>query len=104
MNLIKSYEMKSYKWSSSHYSNTRTGFLLVSQEKVDCITVNCDPVKTTIDDLIQRLFDLLLFSLKKSIQGAHTHISLQSFHLLHFCLQDFCSFFLLYYKAKGNPL
>uniref|UniRef100_A0A3B3YWL0 Uncharacterized protein n=1 Tax=Poecilia mexicana TaxID=48701 RepID=A0A3B3YWL0_9TELE len=42
---------------------------LPSQEKVDCITVNCDPVKATIDDLIQRLFDLLLLSLKKSIQG-----------------------------------
>lgn len=41
----------------------------VSQEKVDCITVNCEPVKSAIDDLIQRLFDLLLVSLKKSIQG-----------------------------------
>lgn len=41
----------------------------VSQEKVDCITVNCEPVKGAIDDLIQRLFDLLLVSLKKSIQG-----------------------------------
>ncbi|XP_036005544.1 cytoplasmic dynein 2 heavy chain 1 isoform X1 [Fundulus heteroclitus] len=44
---------------------------LPSQEKVDCIIVNCEPVKTSIDDLIQRLFDLLLLSLKKSIQG-HT--------------------------------
>ncbi|TKS81144.1 Cytoplasmic dynein 2 heavy chain 1 [Collichthys lucidus] len=44
---------------------------LPSQEKVDCITVNCEPVKATIDDLIQRLFDILLLSLRKSIQG-HT--------------------------------
>ncbi|MEQ2202449.1 Cytoplasmic dynein 2 heavy chain 1, partial [Xenoophorus captivus] len=50
---------------------------LPSQEKVDCITVNCEPVKTTIDDLIQRLFDLLLLSLKKSIQG-HTQ-AIESF-------------------------
>uniref|UniRef100_A0A8C8DIA2 Dynein cytoplasmic 2 heavy chain 1 n=1 Tax=Oryzias sinensis TaxID=183150 RepID=A0A8C8DIA2_9TELE len=42
---------------------------LPSQEKVDCITVNCEPVKSTIDDLIQRLFDMLLLSLRKSIQG-----------------------------------
>ncbi|KAM4627347.1 cytoplasmic dynein 2 heavy chain 1 [Polymixia lowei] len=44
---------------------------LPSQEKVDCITVNCEPVKAVIDDLIQRLFDTLLMSLRKSIQG-HT--------------------------------
>ncbi|XP_029374274.1 cytoplasmic dynein 2 heavy chain 1 isoform X3 [Echeneis naucrates] len=44
---------------------------LPSQEKVDCITINCEPVKAVIDDLIQRLFDMLLLSLKKSIQG-HT--------------------------------
>uniref|UniRef100_A0A8C4HEE2 Cytoplasmic dynein 2 heavy chain 1 n=1 Tax=Dicentrarchus labrax TaxID=13489 RepID=A0A8C4HEE2_DICLA len=44
---------------------------LPSQEKVDCITVNCEPVKAVIDDLIQRLFDLLLLSLRRSIQG-HT--------------------------------
>ncbi|XP_024132434.1 cytoplasmic dynein 2 heavy chain 1 [Oryzias melastigma] len=42
---------------------------LPSQEKVDCITVNCEPVKSTIDDLIQRLFDMLLLSLRKSIQS-----------------------------------
>uniref|UniRef100_A0A3Q1BV91 Cytoplasmic dynein 2 heavy chain 1 n=1 Tax=Amphiprion ocellaris TaxID=80972 RepID=A0A3Q1BV91_AMPOC len=44
---------------------------LPSQEKVDCITVNCEPVKAVIDDLVQRLFDMLLLSLRKSIQG-HT--------------------------------
>ncbi|XP_028975291.2 cytoplasmic dynein 2 heavy chain 1 isoform X3 [Esox lucius] len=44
---------------------------LPSLEKVDCISVNCEPVKATIDDLIQRLFDVLLMSLRKSIQG-HT--------------------------------
>ncbi|KAM3616882.1 uncharacterized protein V6R79_025341 [Siganus canaliculatus] len=44
---------------------------LPSQEKIDCITVNCEPVRAVIDDLIQRLFDVLLSSLRKSIQ-AHT--------------------------------
>uniref|UniRef100_A0A673Y6D4 Dynein cytoplasmic 2 heavy chain 1 n=1 Tax=Salmo trutta TaxID=8032 RepID=A0A673Y6D4_SALTR len=44
---------------------------LPSLEKVDCISVNCEPVKAVIDDLIQRLFDALLMSLRKSIQG-HT--------------------------------
>lgn len=41
----------------------------LSQEKVDCITVNCEPVRNVVDDLIQRLFDILLLSLRKSIQG-----------------------------------
>ncbi|XP_068612804.1 cytoplasmic dynein 2 heavy chain 1 isoform X2 [Brachionichthys hirsutus] len=44
---------------------------LPSQEKVDCITINCEPIKSVIDDFIQRLFDMLLLALKKSIQG-HT--------------------------------
>ncbi|XP_055895255.1 cytoplasmic dynein 2 heavy chain 1-like isoform X1 [Biomphalaria glabrata] len=35
--------------------------------KVDCITVSTTPVKSVIDDLIQRLFDALLNSLRKSI-------------------------------------
>ncbi|KAM3875467.1 cytoplasmic dynein 2 heavy chain 1 [Diretmus argenteus] len=50
---------------------------LPSQEKVDCITVNCEPVKAVIDDLIQRLFDTLLMSLRKSIQD-HTQ-TIESF-------------------------
>ncbi|XP_030099868.1 cytoplasmic dynein 2 heavy chain 1 isoform X1 [Mus musculus] len=44
---------------------------LPSAVKVDCLNINCSPVKTVIDDLIQKLFDLLVLSLKKSIQ---THI------------------------------
>ncbi len=48
-----------------------------STEKVDCITVNCEPVRVAVDDLIQRLFDALLTFLRRSIQGeircsAHT--------------------------------
>ena len=35
--------------------------------KVDCITVSTSPVKTTIDDLIQQLFDALLNSLRRNI-------------------------------------
>ncbi|XP_075448514.1 cytoplasmic dynein 2 heavy chain 1 isoform X2 [Ascaphus truei] len=42
---------------------------LPSTIKVDCLTINCNPVKTVIDDLIQKLFDSLLISLKKSIQA-----------------------------------
>lgn len=53
-------------FSDSHWSTTSVPD---SQEKVDCITVNCEPVKAIIEDLIQRLFDMLLVSLKKSIQG-----------------------------------
>lgn len=56
-------------------------FCPVSQEKVDCIIVNCEPVKATIDDLIQRLFDLLLSSLRKSIQGRHRHMIFLSLSL-----------------------
>lgn len=42
---------------------------LPSAVKVDCLNINCSPVKTVIDDLIQKLFDLLVLSLKKSIQN-----------------------------------
>ncbi|XP_019521077.1 PREDICTED: cytoplasmic dynein 2 heavy chain 1 [Hipposideros armiger] len=45
---------------------------LPSAVKVDCLNINCSPVKTVIDDLIQKLFDMLVLSLKKSIQ-AHLH-------------------------------
>ncbi|XP_053312461.1 cytoplasmic dynein 2 heavy chain 1 isoform X2 [Spea bombifrons] len=45
---------------------------LPSTIKVDCMTINCNPVKAVIDDLIQKLFDSLLISLKKSIQ-VHLH-------------------------------
>ncbi|XP_034521541.1 LOW QUALITY PROTEIN: cytoplasmic dynein 2 heavy chain 1 [Ailuropoda melanoleuca] len=45
---------------------------LPSAVKVDCLNINCNPVKTVIDDLIQKLFDILVLSLKKSIQ-AHLH-------------------------------
>ena len=37
--------------------------------KVDCITINTLPVKTTIDDHIQQLFDALLTSLRRSISS-----------------------------------
>uniref|UniRef100_A0A670IVV3 Dynein cytoplasmic 2 heavy chain 1 n=1 Tax=Podarcis muralis TaxID=64176 RepID=A0A670IVV3_PODMU len=45
---------------------------LPSTVKVDCIIVNCNPVKSMIDDLIQKLYDVLVMSLRKSIQG-HLH-------------------------------
>ncbi|KAJ3116477.1 Cytoplasmic dynein 2 heavy chain 1 [Phlyctochytrium bullatum] len=37
--------------------------------KVDCITISTAPVKATIDDHLQRLFDCLLGSLKKAINS-----------------------------------
>ncbi|XP_051482944.1 cytoplasmic dynein 2 heavy chain 1 isoform X1 [Apus apus] len=42
---------------------------LPSTIKIDCLTVNCNPVKTVIDDLIQKLYDVLVISLRKSIQA-----------------------------------
>ncbi|KAI6079846.1 Cytoplasmic dynein 2 heavy chain 1 [Aix galericulata] len=43
-----------------------------NQFKIDCLTVNCNPVKTAIDDFIQKFYDVLVISLRKSIQ-AHLH-------------------------------
>ncbi|XP_070553238.1 cytoplasmic dynein 2 heavy chain 1-like isoform X2 [Ptychodera flava] len=40
---------------------------LPNEIKVDCITVSTTPVKSVIDDHIQRLFDALLNSLRRSI-------------------------------------
>jgi dynein heavy chain 2 len=40
-----------------------------SEAKFDCIRVSTAPVKTAIDDLLQRLFDTLLFTLRYSIQS-----------------------------------
>ncbi|KAM4699205.1 cytoplasmic dynein 2 heavy chain 1 [Discoglossus pictus] len=42
---------------------------LPSVIKIDCMTIHCNPVKAVIDDLIQKLFDSLLISLKKSVQA-----------------------------------
>ena len=39
-----------------------------SEIKVDCIRVSAIPIKSIIDDHIQRLFDALLGSLRRSIQ------------------------------------
>ena len=38
---------------------------LPSVIKIDCITVSTSPTKTAIDDMMQRLFDTLLSSLRK---------------------------------------
>jgi len=45
-----------------------------SEIKVDCIRVSTIPIKTIIDDHIQRLFDALLGSLRRSIQSDITEI------------------------------
>ena len=45
-----------------------------SQIKVYCVTVSTAPVKGTIDDHIQRLFDALLSSLRRSITESVTEI------------------------------
>ncbi|KAI9209802.1 uncharacterized protein BJ171DRAFT_594818 [Polychytrium aggregatum] len=43
---------------------------LPTEIKIDCITVSTAPVKATIDDHLQRLFDSMLLSLRKSV-GTH---------------------------------
>lgn len=43
---------------------------------IDCITVSTLPVKATIDDHIQQLFDALLSALRRAISShfqVHTH-------------------------------
>ena len=35
--------------------------------KIDCITINNTPIKNAIDDLITRLFDALLASLRRGV-------------------------------------
>ncbi|KAF1521633.1 Cytoplasmic dynein 2 heavy chain 1, partial [Eudyptes sclateri] len=42
---------------------------LPSTIRIDCLTVNCNPVKTAVDDFIQKLYDVLVISLRKSIQA-----------------------------------
>ncbi|XP_075347137.1 cytoplasmic dynein 2 heavy chain 1 isoform X3 [Mycteria americana] len=42
---------------------------LPSTIRIDCLTVSCNPVKTVIDDFIQKLYDVLVISLRKSIQA-----------------------------------
>lgn len=66
-------------------------FCVCSTEKVDCVTVNCEPVRVAVDDLIQRLFDALLSSLRRSIQGEirNTH---NSWPFEEFGLDGYCRF------------
>lgn len=47
--------------------NDTETWIFYSEIKVDCIRVSTAPVKATIDDHIQRLFDALQSSLKRSI-------------------------------------
>ena len=42
---------------------------LPNEIKIDCITVNCLPVKTSIEGLLQSLFETLQNCLRRSIQG-----------------------------------
>lgn len=41
---------------------------LPNEIRIDCIVVNCSPVKSAIETLIQNLYDALLNSLRRSIQ------------------------------------
>ena len=45
--------------------------------KVDCITVSTSPVKSAIDDIITKLFDTIVISLRRSI--VNNYNSLDSF-------------------------
>jgi len=60
----------------STFSSFRTRVVDVcfSEIKVDCIRVSAIPIKTIIDDHIQRLFDALLGSLRRSIHSDITDI------------------------------
>lgn len=49
-------------------------FCETSEIKVDCIRVSAIPIKSIIDDHIQRLFDALLGSLRRSILADITEI------------------------------
>jgi len=49
-------------------------YVFFSEIKVDCIRVSTIPIKTVIDDHIQRLFDALLGSLRRSVQSDITEI------------------------------
>jgi len=55
--------------SVTSVSKRRIICLRFSEIKVDCIRVSAIPIKTVIDDHIQRLFDALLSSLRRSIQS-----------------------------------
>ena len=46
-------------------SKGREAEQLPSVIKIDCVTVSTSPTKSAIDDLIQKLFDALLNSLRK---------------------------------------
>jgi dynein heavy chain 2 len=50
---------------------------LPAEIKVDCVTVSCLPVKATIDDQVQQLFDSLVSALRKSL--AHDSAAIDSF-------------------------
>jgi dynein heavy chain 2 len=43
---------------------------LPNEKKVDCVTISFAPVKASIDDLMQRLADALVSSLRKSMNVA----------------------------------
>lgn len=42
--------------------------------KIDCITVSTSPVKSTVDDLLAKLFDTLLISLRSSVVSEYNSI------------------------------
>ena len=60
-------------WNNTEATKPKS-CIFYSEVKIDCITVNTMPVKTFIDDLIQRLFDALLASLRKAITADVTTI------------------------------
>lgn len=42
--------------------------------KIDCITVSTSPVKSSIDDLLAKLFDTLLISLRRSVVNVYNSV------------------------------
>ena len=49
-------------------------FIFRRNIKIDCINVSTSPAKASIDDLIQRLFDALVLSLRRSIVNDYNKI------------------------------
>lgn len=49
-------------------------FLCYRSVKIDCITVSTSPVKSSIDDLLAKLFDTLLISLRRSVVNVYNNV------------------------------
>ena len=56
------------------FSHSCCFYFLNRSVKIDCITVSTTPVKSNIDDLLAKLFDTLLISLRSSVVNQYNAI------------------------------